>query len=451
MLQDRDFWCIIIYMKRFMIILAALLLLSLSLSLFACVPAESVAVEDTDYNDGNTSTNIEYDYNYSDNTSAIQEINLGTPRVPNNRRIASRYYTCDISDDAVNLTIESILAEMTIEQKIGQMFFPAFRRDNAGDITRINQTIINAISNYHIGGVILFSENIHSSQQVTEYIASLQNASIQAGNPRLFIAIDEEGGRVARTGALDVPRIPAALTIGDSGDTQLAYNSAKTIAEYLKPLGFNVNFAPVADVFTNPVNTVIGDRAFAREAHLAADMVEAFTKGSLSGGIIPTLKHFPGHGDTVQDSHFSAATIYGTLEELAKREFVPFEAGINAGAPFVMMGHISTPNVTGDNTPALFSNFWIQDILRDKLGFDGVIITDALDMAAVTHYYTAEQAAVQAILAGVDILLMPQNLSRAYAAVLDAVRAGTITEARIDESVRRILTAKYNASIITAK
>ena len=446
MLQDRDFWCIIIYMKRFMIILAALLLLPLSLSLFACGSAESTDAENTDYN---SSTNIEYNYGY--NLSVIQGISLGTPRVPNNRRIPSRHYTCGISDNVVNPTVEAILAEMTLEQKIGQMFFPAFRRDNAGDITRINQTITNAINNYHIGGVILFSENIHSSQQVTEYIASLQDASIQAGNPRLFIAIDEEGGRVARTGALDVPRIPAALTIGDSGDTQLAYESAKTIAEYLKPLGFNVNFAPVADVLTNPVNTVIGDRAFAREAHLAADMVEAFTKGSLSGGIIPTLKHFPGHGDTVQDSHFSAATIYGTLEELAKREFIPFEAGINSGAPFVMMGHISTPNVTGDNTPALFSNFWMQDILRDKLGFDGVIITDALDMAAVTHYYTAEQAAVQAIIAGVDILLMPQNLSRAYTAVLDAVRNGTITEARIDESVRRILSAKYNANIITAE
>ena len=422
---------------------ASILLLSLSLS--ACVRTETIDADgrDCDYS---------Y-YGYYSHDTHINEINemietiLGASRVPD---IHSNYETAyPNSDRSSNYCIvEEIIAGMTIEQKVGQMFFAAFRRNATGGITQINQNITNAINNYNIGGVILFSENIQSPQQVTDYIASLQNSSLEAGNPRLFIGIDEEGGRVSRTGALDVPRIPSALSIGERGDTQLAYNSARTIAEYLKPLGFNVNFAPVADVFTNPVNTVIGDRAFARNAHLAANMVEAFTKGSLGGNIIPTLKHFPGHGDTVQDSHFDAATIYGTLEELAKREFLPFEAGISAGAPFVMMGHISTPNVTGNNIPALFSSFWMQDILRDMLGFDGVIITDALDMGAVTHYYTAEAAAVQAILAGVDILLMPQDLSRAYTAVLNAVRDGIITEARIDESVRRILTAKYNAGII---
>lgn len=344
-----------------------------------------------------------------------------------------------------NDTVEQIIAGMSIEQKIGQMFFPAFRRDSTGaGITQINQNIIDIINNYHIGGVILFSENITGSQQVTDYINNLQAAS----SLPLFIGIDEEGGRVLRTGALDVPRIPSALSIGETGDPQLAYNSAKIIAEYLKPLGFNVNFAPVADVFTNPVNSVIGDRAFAREPAGAAQMVAAFTRGLLDGGIIPTLKHFPGHGDTIEDSHFSAAVTYRTLEELAEREFIPFQAGIDAGAPFVMTGHVGTPNITGNNIPALFSSYLLQDILRDSLGFSGVIITDALDMAAVTQYYSPEEAAVQAILAGADILLMPENLERAYTGVANALESGVLTETRIDESVRRILTAKYNAGII---
>ena len=369
-------------------------------------------------------------------SGAAQEHGYGAPQDICAQYICAQYICA----------IEEIIAGMSLEQKVGQMFFVAFRRDSAGaGITAVNQGVADIINNYHVGGVILFSENITGKQQVTDYINALQGLSYLP----LFVSIDEEGGRVLRTGALDVPRIAPALEIGGTGDPLNAYNAARTIAGYLKPLGFNVNFAPVADVFTNPENTVIGDRAFAREPYKAAAMVAYFTRGSLEHGIMPTVKHFPGHGDTREDSHFGSAVTYRTLEELIAGEFVPFQAGIDAGAPFVMTGHINTPNVTGDNIPALFSSYLVQDILRGMMGFDGIIITDALDMRAVTDYFTPAQAAVKAVLAGTDMLLMPADLSYAYAGLMQAVADGVITEARIEQSVRRILAAKYSAGMIS--
>jgi beta-N-acetylhexosaminidase len=264
----------------------------------------------------------------------------------------------------------------------------------------------------------------------------------------LFIGIDEEGGRVLRTRNLDVPRIPPAQKIGESGNVKQAYDAAEIIAGYLLPLGFNTNFAPVADVFSNPRNTVIGDRAFSADAKTAGNLVLGFTRGLLENNILPALKHFPGHGETLADSHFGIASTDKTLEELKECEFIPFQAGIDAGAPFVMTGHISTPNITGDNMPALFSSYLLRDILRGMLGFDGVIITDALNMGAVTKYYNSEETAVKAVIAGVDILLMPDNLEQAFAGIIKALESGEIPETRIDESVKRILTVKYEAGII---
>lgn len=351
---------------------------------------------------------------------------------------------------------ELLMRGMTMEQKAGQLFFCAFRRNQNGNgIIKTDANIEKIIKDCGIGGVVLFSENIINAQQVTDYIHSLQ----QASDVPLFIGIDEEGGRVVRTKALDVPRIPSALSIGNTNNTQNAYNTAKTISDYLAPLGFNVDFAPVADVFTNPSNTVIGDRAFSSDANKAAEMVKSFVKGALDSNILPAVKHFPGHGDTKEDSHFGIASTQKTLAELSKCEFIPFQAGIDAGAVFVMTGHITTPNIDKDNgdnmenmenMPATFSNFLLQDVLRGNLGFNGIIITDSLEMGAIINRYTSEETAVNAIIAGVDMLLMPHNIIEAYNGVLKAVKSGKISEKRIDESVKRILTEKYKADIITS-
>jgi len=341
--------------------------------------------------------------------------------------------------------IKSMVMGMTLEQKVGQMFFHMFRRDSSGNnVTKLDKNMEKIIKDYGFGGFILFTENIQNTKQVTDFIKDLQ----QASSIPMFISIDEEGGRVLRTKALDVPRIGTALSIGNTGDPKNAYNAAKTIAGYLKPLGFNVDFAPVADVFTNPSNTVIGDRAFSTDANQAAEMVGAFTEGLTDNGMLATVKHFPGHGDTGTDSHYGTATTKKTLDELMKCEFIPFQAGIKAGAAFVMTGHITVPNVTGNDLPATFSSYLLKDILRGKLGFEGVVITDALEMGAITKYYTSEETAVNSILAGADMLLAPQNLSEAYNGLIKAVRSGKITEERINESAQRILAAKYKAGLI---
>ncbi|MCL2096743.1 MAG: glycoside hydrolase family 3 protein [Oscillospiraceae bacterium] len=341
--------------------------------------------------------------------------------------------------------VEILISQMTLEQKIGQMFFLAFRQDENGEnITRINNNIKNIIENFGIGGIVLFSENIREKNQVIDYIESLQEIS----DIKLFIAIDEEGGRVLRTRNLDVPRISSALSIGRTGDAQYAYDAAAVIAGYLSPLGFNVNFAPVADVFTNSENTVIGDRAFSADPYEAGKFVESFTKGLLENNILPALKHFPGHGDTVSDSHFGAASTKKTLEELFVGEFIPFNGGIAAGAPFVMTGHISAPNITGNHLPATFSEFLLKNVLRKSLGFENIIISDALEMGAVAQYYNNAETAVNAVAAGVDMLLMPNNFREARDGLLNAVKSGELSEEKIDESVKRILNVKYNAGLL---
>jgi len=352
------------------------------------------------------------------------------------------------TDESAELSAEEkaeiLIKDMTIEQKIGQMLFCEFRWNALGKVTKIDNNIKKIINDYGIGGVVLFSENIQSTKQVTDFIHSLQ----QASDIPLFISIDEEGGRVFRTRALNVPRISSAFNIGKTGDAKNAYNAAKTIAAYLKPLGFNVNFAPVADVLTNSANKVIGDRAFSTDANKAGEMVRHFVEGLLDNGILPTLKHFPGHGHTSEDSHYGMAITRKTLAEMSECEFIPFKAGIDAGAVFVMTGHISTPGIVDGNIPATFSGFLLQDVLRGTLGFEGIIITDALAMGAIANYYTSEETAVKSILAGVDMLLAPQNLGEAYAGLLKAVKSGEIAEERINESVKRILLAKLKAGLI---
>ncbi|MCL2462064.1 MAG: glycoside hydrolase family 3 protein [Defluviitaleaceae bacterium] len=337
---------------------------------------------------------------------------------------------------------EQLLASMTLDDKISQLFFLAFRQDaNGANITEVNGEIRGVLENHAIGGVILFSENIETKEQTQKYVSGLQALA----KIPLFIGIDEEGGRVLRTSALDVPRIPAALKIGASGDPRNAYDAAQTIAGYLSPLGVNLDFAPVADVFTNPDNTVIGDRAFSTDADTAAGFVVQFVAGLQDNGLSACLKHFPGHGDTATDSHYGLAETDRTLDELTAREFIPFEKGIDAGADFVMVGHIAAPLVTGNDDPATFSPL-MMSILRDTLGFGGVIITDSLQMGAVS--VTSGEAAVRAFSAGADMLLMPDDFDEAFTAIKDAVDDEKISIERLDQSVLRILELKEKKGML---
>lgn len=303
-------------------------------------------------------------------------------------------------------------------------------------MTTLTDAMRETLQAYPVGGICQFGKNITDPEQLAQFNANLQAAS----RTPLFIAVDEEGGAVARLAnhpAFDLPQYESAAAVGASGDPSDAYAMGQTIGAYLKVYGFNMDFAPDADVNTNPDNPIIGTRAFSSDAATAAEMAAAAADGLRTGGILPTLKHFPGHGDTAEDSHTALAVTYKTLDELQACELLPFaeDTGLHA----VMVGHIAAPNVTGDGTPATLSPQLVALIPDAE---NTLIVTDSLAMDAITAAYTPGEAAVQALQAGCDVLLMPNSLPEAYAAVLEAVQNGTISEERLDRSVNKILLYK---------
>ncbi len=334
------------------------------------------------------------------------------------------------------------IASMTLEQKVGQLFFCSFRKDEQNlPVTVCNESIANTIKQYHIGGVVLFGENIDTEQQTKQLIADIKKHS----DIPLFIGIDEEGGRVSRlhaSGKMQVADVPTAKEIGDTNDTNVSYEYAKTIGSELKELGFDVDFAPVADVNTNAYNIVIGDRAFSSDANIAGDMVSAFVKGLQEQNISACAKHFPGHGDTIEDSHNGIALANRTLQQMQQTEWIPFQKAIEQNVDFIMAGHITTPNATTDGLPASLSHEMLTEQLRNNMHFDGIIITDALDMGAITKYY--ENAPFDAVCAGADMVLMPFELQKSYETICHAVKEGIITEQELNQKVKRILSLKYD-------
>ncbi len=345
-------------------------------------------------------------------------------------------------------TVQSIMDTMTMEEKLCQLFVVAPESLSGSEaITAAPESLADDLLRYPVGGIVLFGQNLVDREQTATLIAAHQELS----RIPLFVGVDEEGGMVSRLGAnaqMGVTHFPAMLDIGATGDLSRAYQVGYTLGTELLDLGFNLDFAPVADVLTEEDNTVIGNRAFSTDADLASQMVSACVQGFQEAGLMSSLKHFPGHGNTSTDSHLGYAAAERTLEELRQTEFLPFTAGIEAGAPVVMVGHISLPKVTGSDIPSSLSPMVITDILRTELGFTGLIVTDAMNMGAVTEHYTSGEAAVLAITAGCDLILMPEDLPQALNALQEALENGTITAARIDESVRRILTMKLEYGIL---
>lgn len=341
---------------------------------------------------------------------------------------------------------EEMLAEMTLEEKVAQMFFITPEAlVGVENVTEAGELTTDAFGEYPVGGIVYFSQNLESREQVSTMLNQMEKISEDRIGFPIFLAIDEEGGRVSRlygSGVTDIPYIGAMYSLGEEDDGNKVYEAGKTIGNYMRNLNFNVDFAPVADIFSNPDNTVIGDRAFGNNPEIVSEMVPMLVKGLQSEGVLATLKHFPGHGDTAEDSHSGYASSYKNFTELEESEFLPFQAGIEENVAFVMAGHISLPNVLNDSVPASLSYEMITEILRKKLHFGGIIITDALNMGAISENYSSGEAAIMAVEAGVDMLLMPADFHTAYEAVLNAVQDGRISEERIDESVMRILRAK---------
>lgn len=340
-------------------------------------------------------------------------------------------------------TIREMIDAMTVEEKIGQLLMCDFRNNPDGTgMTVLSEDGAEKIKNYHLGGAILFAENLDTLEQTKKLTDDMQNAA----QIPLFIGIDEEGGLVSRLKKSNIPH-ETMLSPGEMKEPMEAEAAGYSIGETLTSLGVNVDFAPVADVNTNPDNPVIGIRAYSDDPQHAADMVCAFMKGLQGTGSSATVKHFPGHGDTAADSHKGEVFVTHTLERLKTVEFVPFKKAIDEGVDFVMVGHIKTPNATTDGLPATLSAQAVK-LLREDLKFNGIAITDAMNMQAITEYYGVGESAVMSVLADIDIVLMPENLDEAYQALLEAAKDGRISEERLDESLWRILGLKYDKGLI---
>ncbi len=348
-------------------------------------------------------------------------------------------------EDLLDEVVESCISEMSLEDKVAGLFIVTpealtgvDKAVKAGDGTK------EALVKYPVGGLIYFKQNIQSEEQITEMLA---NTTAMSKYP-IFLAVDEEGDSVARVAdALKLDKISSAAALGETENPDNAYDAYKTVGSYLMEYGFNLNFAPVADVLTNPDNEAIGKRSFGSNADIVSSMVSSSVKGLEETGVTACIKHFPGQGDADGDTHDGLATTDRTLEQLRETELKPFAAGIEAGAQMIMVGHIAVPSITGDNTPASLSKDVITDVLREEMGYNGVVITDALNMSAISEYYDSAQAAVMALKAGADMVLMPEDFEAAYEGVLAAIEDGTISEARINDSLARVYRIKYKETV----
>lgn len=343
-------------------------------------------------------------------------------------------------------TPDELMEQMTLEEKILQLFIVTPEAlTGVDEVYAAGTRTREAIDAYPVGGLVYFRQNLKDPGQVRDMLSRTKDYFADRIGVIPFLSVDEEGGQVVRIGGREEfgeTSFPDMSEIGAGGDPKDAYRVGTAIGAYLSGYGFNVDYAPVADVITNPENTVVARRSFGSSGASAAAFTNEVIRGLKEKGVEAVVKHFPGHGGTAADSHKGYAQTMRTLEEMREEEFVPFREGIKAGCCFVMVGHISAPKVTGDETPATFSKKMVTDILRGELGFDGIVVTDALNMGAVTDSYGSAQAAVLALQAGVDMLLMPADFKGAYNGVLQAVKSGALSEARIEESVRRILAVK---------
>ncbi len=336
--------------------------------------------------------------------------------------------------------IKKIVDTMTIEEKVGQMFIVVPEVFTNGlDITSIDNINTKKMETYNIGGLVMFSKNIVNPEQITKLNQDLLNF-----DSSLFISVDEEGGQVARiAGNSNFPEEDMKnMSSVYAGDFQTGYEIGDTIGAYLKKYNFNLDYAPVVDVLLNSSNTVVNKRSFGSDAHIVSGMATNVLQGLRNNNILASAKHFPGHGNTALDTHFGFATSNATLEEMKEVELVPFEAMIENNVDMMMISHVIYPHLSDNEVPATLNKDIVTGLLKEEMGYTGVIITDAMNMGAIADNFSIEESTVQAVLAGNDIILMPSDFYLSYQSLVAAVKSGRITEERIDESVIKILTLK---------
>jgi len=343
--------------------------------------------------------------------------------------------------------VEQILAGMTLEEKVGQMFMVDLYGAPLNEPGRI------LLETWKPGAAVLFASNVGDPEAVTRLTNQWQSAVVNAGGVPMFITTDQEGGVIARLKD-GFTTLPAMMLLTATGDVSLARRTGETLARELSAVGVNLDLAPVADLYTNLNNPIIGRRSFGSEPERTGQMLAALIRGMQGGGVLATAKHFPGHGDTQQDSHTALPTVNYPREELDRVELAPFKWTIAAGVEVVMVAHIWYPAYDpAGELPASLSHNIVTGLLREELGFTGLIMTDAIEMDAIDLIYSYPEASILAVQAGVDIIafgasLSPDSQISAMSGVVGAVRAGRISEARIDDSVRRILDAKTRYGIL---
>lgn len=354
----------------------------------------------------------------------------------------------DSTDKDMEAYVQQTLTSMTIEEKVGQLIMTDFRQYDGKNLTIYHEDIGQKIKDYHIGGIILFRENCTSREQTKQLITDFGK---QADIP-LMIGIDQEGGLVTRLSF--AATMPGNMALGATRDTGLAEEVGQAIGSELEALGIHINFAPDIDVNSNPDNPVIGVRSFGDNEQIVSDMGIAYMKGLNKAGVAAVGKHFPGHGDVALDSHYVLPTSHKTLDELYDIELKPFQKLMDAGLQGVMSAHITFPKVESNTVaskkdglmvelPATLSSKFLTDVVRHDMEFKGLVFTDAMEMQAITNHFGGVEAAIRAVNAGADVILMPSNLKLVYGGLLKAVNDGRIAMTRINESVERILRFKY--------
>lgn len=400
--------------------------------------AQTIPVETTTV--CNTTALEIIDYNYAQETETVT---VHIPDVP----FVQQTQPATIPANHIMTNAEKHLAQMTLHEKICQMFIVVPEAINGYDTTTyVDCAFHGGYAQYPVGGLILFAKNIENSAQTSALTADMQYDAMYAGTGA-FIATDEEGGTVTRVQSqLGTTAVYNMNYYGKLNDWDAAFSVGETIGSYLAEYGFNLDFAPVADVNISPYNE-LGSRIFSTDPQIVADMSGAVVDGLQSQGICSTLKHFPGLGAGNNNTHYGSVWIERTYDELQTTDFPAFKGGIEAGTDFIMVGHQIT-SASGDNLPGDLSHVVVTDWLRNELGFNGIAVTDSHAMGAISNVYTSGEAAVLAIEAGIDMVLMPYSLTEAVAGVEQAVESGRLSEERINESVLRILEKKDEMGLI---
>jgi len=343
------------------------------------------------------------------------------------------------------VTMKWTAADLTLEQKVGQMFICGFNALTPNEHAKV------LVEQYQVGGICYFRRNVETLPQLAVLSEALQRMAEETHRIPLFISIDQEGGMVARIDHDGISRIPGNMALGAAGSVEDCYEVARIGARELRSLGVNMNFAPCLDVNNNPRNPVIGVRSFGEDPEAVAALGAASIRGYQEEGVSATAKHFPGHGDTSVDSHLGRAAVPHDRERLNRVELYPFIEAIKQGVDAIMTAHVSFPAIEPSDLPATLSRAVLTGLLREELGFEGLIITDCLEMHAISKEYGVPEGAILAIQAGADCVLVSHTLSEQTAAinaVVEAVRSGRIPMAQIDAAVGRILALKaHNAKL----